>query len=86
MLKAFSSNVNIITQEMVDDMIDFITINQKMIFVKCWMESEETDCDFLVLNTLLNTNNFITPSYSVNLVSKVAEIFQGNHSLGKAPF
>lgn len=83
-LKTLSSNTdNVITQEIIDAVVDLIAINQKMTFVKCWLGNKETDCNFLVLNTLIDTNNYVNPTYSVNLDPKVAHLFLDNVTLGK---
>lgn len=86
-LKTFSSNSdNMLTQDKVDELLELLIVNQKMTFEKCWMKNQETDCDLVVLNSLIDTNHDITPSYSVNMDPKTAELFRGNQSLGKCDF
>lgn len=88
-LDAFLETVSLntdymMTQEIIDKSIDLITINQKMTFIKCWLESKETDCDFLVLNTVFYNGNYLIPTFSVNLDPTVAHLFLDNITLGKS--
>lgn len=72
-----------IDQETIDLVLQLIFINREMTFVKCWWQKKEMNCANLVLNTLITTTYSFSPSYTVNLASGLANIFQDKDVFGK---
>lgn len=72
-----------LNQETIDLLLQLIFVNREMTFVKCWWQKNEMKCANLVLNTIIITTDSFFPSYTVNLASGLAGIFQDNDVFGK---